>query len=200
MLFAHSCGWDPTPGWIYNFWGLYICYIPVKEKTMEKHGHAPRKGPSAEWRSWRAMKTRCTNAHSSDYKNYGGRGITVCPRWLHSFQNFLSDMGLKPTAKHTLDRINNDGNYEPKNCRWATAKEQRDNRRPLTLRATCGRGHPFVEENIYWVKRGSSYIRACKTCSAEWKRLKRHGIPRPAGTALPDGTVTNGGFTSVTYP
>lgn len=73
------------------------------------------------------MLARCHNCKSNRFYRYGGRGITVCERW-NKFSNFLEDMGLKPSVKHSIDRINNDGNYEPGNCRWATALEQRHNR------------------------------------------------------------------------
>lgn len=75
------------------------------------------------------MRARCHNPKSNDYALYGARGIAVCERWRDSFENFLADMGHKPTARHSIDRINNDGNYEPSNCRWATATEQSRNRR-----------------------------------------------------------------------
>lgn len=81
---------------------------------------------------WADMKQRCLNPKVPQYHNYGGRGITVCDRWLSSFENFLIDMGEKPAGK-SIDRINNDGNYEPGNCRWATSKEQRDNQRTTHL-------------------------------------------------------------------
>lgn len=80
----------------------------------------------AEYRSWSGMRTRCTNQRFVDWRLYGGRGISVCERW-NSFANFFADMGPKPSPKHSLDRINSDGNYEPSNCRWATAKEQANN-------------------------------------------------------------------------
>lgn len=80
--------------------------------------------------SWSAMRERCRNPRHPGYAYYGGRGITVCERWLNSFANFLADMGPRPEGK-TLDRFpNNDGNYEPGNCRWATARQQQANRRP----------------------------------------------------------------------
>jgi hypothetical protein len=79
--------------------------------------------------TWSSMKARCYNPKSKFYSYYGGRGIKVCDRWLNSIENFIQDMGNRPKGT-SLDRINNDGNYEPNNCRWATSKEQSNNRRP----------------------------------------------------------------------
>lgn len=85
-----------------------------------------------EYRAWIAMKGRCFNKNNSRYENYGGRGITVCDRWLgkEGYDNFYNDLGPRPSPDHSLDRYpNNDGNYEPGNCRWATREQQQDNRR-----------------------------------------------------------------------
>ena len=94
-----------------------------------KHGHTIDENPSPEYACWVGMKKRCSNKNRSDYKYYGARGITVCKRWRDSFAAFLDDMGRKPSPKHSIDRINCNGNYSKRNCRWATASEQRRNRR-----------------------------------------------------------------------
>jgi len=95
------------------------------------------KSRSREYYTWQNMRRRCLDAGNCQYKNYGGRGIKVCERWLESFDNFLSDMGEKPRG-YTLDRIDNDGNYEPGNCRWATVKDQCANKRTTILHTRNG--------------------------------------------------------------
>lgn len=130
-----------------------------------KHGHR-KGGKSREYMSWQAMVCRCTNHNREYFKHYGGRGITVCDRWLNSFVDFLADMGPRPEGM-TLDRINVDGNYEPGNCRWATAKEQTNNKRQLNQNVSkteCLRGHALAPENCepYWLVRGSRKCLQCK--------------------------------------
>lgn len=80
------------------------------------------------YKTYRGMISRCTNPKRPNYHLYGGRGIQVCARWLHSFENFIEDMGEKPTG-YQIDRIDSDGNYEPGNCRWVTPKDNSNNRR-----------------------------------------------------------------------
>jgi hypothetical protein len=89
---------------------------------------------SREYKSWMAMKSRCTNPRLRAWKWYGGRGISVCERWMNSFENFLADMGIRPLGK-SLDRYpNRNGNYEPGNCRWATQRQQVANQRKRTCK------------------------------------------------------------------
>ncbi len=96
---------------------------------LTKHGHGARGSRrSSEYTAWANMLARCERPNHPSYPDYGARGITVCERW-HVFENFLADMGPKPGGL-TLDRIENDGNYEPGNCRWATYSQQNTNQRP----------------------------------------------------------------------
>ncbi|MDE2442378.1 MAG: hypothetical protein KGP14_15280 [Betaproteobacteria bacterium] len=95
-------------------------------RATKTHGHSyPNESPT--YISWECMLSRCTNPHDKSFKHYGARGINVCEQW-RTFGNFLADMGERPPGT-TIDRINVDGDYEPANCRWATAKEQRANQR-----------------------------------------------------------------------
>lgn len=97
-------------------------------RAAKTHGATSHQTRSGEYRSWSSMRTRCTNPNYHYWHRYGGRGITVCDEWAQSFERFLADMGPRPPGT-SLDRFpNNDGNYEPGNCRWATRSEQRANR------------------------------------------------------------------------
>lgn len=110
----------------------------ARHLNTRKHGHGSYvAGVSRTYKSWQEMRARCNNKRSISYPNYGGRGISICARW-SEFENFLADMGERPEGK-SLDRIENNGNYEPNNCRWATSKEQNNKRRQCRYIEYLGR-------------------------------------------------------------
>lgn len=151
-----------------------------------------------EYRAWLSMRARCHNPRHPDYGSYGGRGIAVCESWRGSFEMFIAAVGPRPSAKHSIDRIDNDRGYKPGNVRWATAKEQSANRRPIVVRnATrpskaqidrtigaaaarraarthCTRGHSFAEHGAVALSRGQPY-RYCKLCRRTLYQEHRSG-------------------------
>lgn len=95
--------------------------------SNSKHGHTTHSGASPTYKSWHMMLQRCTNPKYTQYADYGGRGIKVANNW-HKFTQFLADMGVRPEST-SLERLDNEGHYEPGNCKWATKKEQQNNQR-----------------------------------------------------------------------
>lgn len=116
---------------------------------------------TAIYNSWESMKNRCNNSKNVRFKDYGGRGITVCDRWL-KFKNFYKDMENRPKGK-TLDRINNDGNYKPSNCKWSTPKEQANNRRNTIIIKFKGEKFTVAE----WAKLNNI------KCNTMYQRIKK---------------------------
>lgn len=133
-------------------------------KAKIRHGCSRRSGCSLEWKSWTNMKYRCCNPKHDQYNDYGGRGITVCERWMHSFENFLADMGSRPSRRHSIERIDGSKGYEPGNCIWATREQQaRNTRRNVNVEidgevlcvAEWARRWNKSDKQIYWrISRG----------------------------------------------
>jgi hypothetical protein len=120
--------------------------------VSRRHGQAAG-GGTRTYHAWKGMLSRCTNPSSADWARYGGRGITVCRRW-HRFEDFLADMGSCPD-RLTLDRINNEGDYEPGNCRWATWEQQ-----VLNRRSNRGERHPNAKltvDDVLSIRRMARY-------------------------------------------
>jgi hypothetical protein len=128
---ATSDGSDLRRGNVQSCGCLRHELVTARAFAMLRHApitHGRTRTP--EWNSWYAMKSRCVNRNLKGWKDYGGRGITVCDEWLHDFQAFYDHIGPKPGPGYSVDRIDNNGNYEPGNVRWATPLEQNHNRRP----------------------------------------------------------------------
>jgi hypothetical protein len=144
--------------------------MPVK-RTM--HGMTD----SPTYVSWATMIDRCRNPHRENFKHYGGRGIKVCARWASSFQLFLADMGERPSLLHSIDRRDPDGDYEPGNCRWATKKEQANNRRS-TVRYS---GRTLGE----WAEKTGLDAKVL------WDRINRYGWEFERAISTPSRSLAN---------
>lgn len=159
------------------------CPVCAAERTRiasVTHGESE----SDEFRIWTGMQTRCYNKNAIAYVLYGGRGISICKRWRESFENFLSDMGRRPSKKHSIDRIDNDGNYEPSNCRWATATEQARNKR-TTVRIPSAEGAAIADLAEM----------AGITAAAMWLRVKKGKSPDLLRPSKKLGCITHNGIT-----
>jgi len=110
-----------------------------------KHGHARRGNFSPEYSSWAAMVQRCTNPANQDFKDYLGRGITVCQRWRDNYEDFFADMGSKPTRKHEIERVDNNLGYYAENCIWATRQQQTRNKRNTLYVTWNGKLTPLIK-------------------------------------------------------
>lgn len=115
-------------------------------RPYENHGMTNK----AEYGNWDNMRHRCYNPIRPEYKNYGGKGIIVCDRWRNSFSNFLNDMGPKPSPKHSINRIDSDGNYEPNNCEWALQSSQNINQHMRKDNTSGYRGVDYHKQRDKW--------------------------------------------------
>jgi len=141
----------------------------VAAASLRTHGLSHINGKTMpEYQAWSGLIQRCENPKNKRFHDYGGRGIKVCERWRISFADFFADMGLKPSPKHSIDRINNDGNYESGNCRWATDAEQRSNKRSIRPRTTRHNG-------IYVALDGKRLLLkiACEKIGVNYDRVRR---------------------------
>lgn len=136
-------------------------FVNMTKKKFIKHG----KYKTKEYKIWKSIKARCLNENAVGYEHYGGRGITICKRWEKSFDNFILDMGYRPSENHSIDRIKNDQGYYPSNCRWATSKEQNRNRRSNVLLTYKG--------EVLILKDFSIKVNAC--VSSVSKYIQLHG-------------------------
>lgn len=149
------------------------CHSCAARESSTTHGQSK----SALYRRWQAMKARCTNPNHRQYEDYGGRGIRVCDRWLHSFENFAADMGSTFEPELWIDRIDVDGNYEPDNCRWETPPAQQRNKRNNHVLTFAGRSMTVtdwadeigVKPNtlVYRLRRGWPLERALQLANGE---------------------------------
>lgn len=130
-----------------------------------KHGYAPYSGERIpEYAIWKTMRQRCENPNSHKYENYGARGIKVCERW-NNFELFLEDMGRRPSKKHSIDRKDVNGNYDPSNCHWASTTEQARNR-------TMQKNNKSGQNGVHWDKESERW-RSCIRISRKLINLGR---------------------------
>lgn len=137
------------------------CGCLMREMTVaasSKHGDANRGRKSLEYNTWINMRARCSNPRRPDFYKYGGRGIAVCARW-NSYETFLADMGRRPSPRHSLDRIDVDGDYSPENCHWTDMAVQDHNKR-------CRNSH------------GVRGVSTCRGGNRFYWRVQRHGIKK----------------------
>ena len=151
-----------------------------RPRVLLKHGRSY----TPEYRAWQLMRLRCTDPKHAAYPRYGGRGITICERWLNSPTKFLADMGPRPSKRHEIDRIDNDKGYSPENCRWATRKQNDRNRRSNRILEFRGERRCLVE----WCELlGLRTDTVGKRLAAGWSVERALSIP--ARHKAPNGTA-----------
>lgn len=149
---------------------------------MKSHGAKKNGTSTPEYNAWQNIKARCHCVSNKDYmRYYGSRGIKVCERWRESFEVFFADMGPRPSSEHSIDRIDNDGDYEPGNCQWATRKEQNRNSRHNRLVAV---GSETIPLSVACELAGMEYHKVKKRLRRGWsieRALEIHDGPHAVG-------------------
>jgi hypothetical protein len=141
------------------------------------HGYTRKGFTAPEYTAWRAMKSRCNVPKNPSYRHYGGRGITVCDEWSKSFPTFLKDVGARPSKYYSLERINNDGNYEPGNVVWADPITQHNNTRANHTIEAFGENLTMVQ----WARKtGINYFRISQRLSVGW--TPERAVSQPVGS------------------
>ena len=151
-------------------------------RFKKKHGHNVNDGNTKLSRTWAAIKSRCYNKKTKGYQYYGGRGVKVCDRWLHSFENFVFDMGEPENNNMQIDRINTNGHYEPANCRWVNSKENAMNRRyckQATLKRNCDHSR-------------ESFFLFCPLCGIEFADVDFQVANGGGAPTSPEGVLESG--------
>ena len=184
-----DCGVERLVGKVYLLRGQSLscgCLRLDAHPRRIKHGGCVN-GRSREYLVWVRMISRCTNQNDRSYPDYGGRGIKVCDQWL-AFSTFLNDMGDRPTDKHTIERCNNNGNYEPSNCRWAVRAEQNRNKRDTVFFTHEGETLCMSD----WARRLGVPIARMRTryCTNKWTIRQSLGIDPPPGRSKGKSVTT----------
>lgn len=147
----------------------------LRKEVTSKRLSTHRRSRTSEYRIWGAMKDRCYNPNTKNYSDYGCRGIKICDRWKYSFENFIEDIGFKPTKNHSIDRINNDLDYSKENCKWSTKKKQNNNKRTNMYFTINGVTKSLSD---WCVLNNIDYKRT-------WQRVVRLGLPIEDAMSLP---------------
>lgn len=169
-----DCGRDHSM--VYRSWGRYQSCGCFRGEQVGDRSRTHGQSGTPEYLAWHGMHARCEKPEHGQWKYYGGRGIAVCERW-SDFRAFLADVGRRPSSLHSIDRVDNSGDYAPENCRWATKAQQMANRRTPERRTHCLSGlHELTPENTMWLKSGS--VRTCLVCRNARRRELRREVGR----------------------
>lgn len=171
--------------------------IPPSERARNyRHGYKTAGKHAPEYTIWTNLRSRCNNPKNNRYALYGARGIRVCARWETDFLNFLEDMGRRPSPEHSIDRVDNNGDYTPENCRWATRKEQSRNRRSSCFLDFNGETKTAAEwSELTGISRSTIHARLKSGWSIEQTLTQSvRGLASRDGRHMNPATIFKGGF------